>query len=231
LGTILFNLDLPNATRYARSKKRDPDGRVMEVELPPFEERKLPVFDLMGEISRSVADPRQEVAEVVVTDPMGELYRRLLEEVSNRSIHPTFDHRLWVTTQIERYCRFLCELPTISAIFVCHELPVKDESTESFERLPFTGTTNINLGAKLMSMVDVIAYAGVSVQENGAKEYGAQLIIDQGRRGGDRFDCLGDYRPLDLKDWFAAIAGAEVADLSAETSSEEPAGKPVAEAA
>lgn len=230
-GILLFNNDLPNATRFARSGSRDPDGRILELEVPAYVKGQQHILDLMTEVSNAVARP-QDFCDTVITDPMGELYRRLLDEQASRSLKPTFDHRLAVTTYIERYCRFLCELPHISAIFVCHELPVKDEATESFEKLPFTGTSNTNLGQKLMGMVDIIGYTqGVEDDETGEVGYYAQLMSGKGRRGGDRFDCLGTHRRLDLAEWMqvitAADSGRSVAPVStlppADTPSPEPA--------
>jgi hypothetical protein len=86
---------------------------------------------------------------------------------------------------------------------------MKDEATETVEVLPFTGSaSNPSLGRKLMSMVDVIGYTARVEQEDGNVQYVAQLIPAKGRRGGDRFDVLGDFRPLDLSEWFAAMAAA-----------------------
>jgi hypothetical protein len=208
---LLFNCDLPNATRYARRREGD---RVREILLPPFVEGRRPILEIMLEIQVETM-AGTSFADVVVVDPISELYRRLLDEVSNKAMKPSFDHRLAVTVYIERFCRMLCEAPPAS-VFVCHELLVKDEATESFERLPHTGTTNTNLGTKLMGMVDIIGYCGVSRQEGGAKEYGAQLFPGDGRRGGDRFDVLGDYQPLDLVYWWELIAAQKVVSTEPE---------------
>ena len=209
-GVLLLNLDRKARTRFARSKKRDPEGRIHEIAIPPFEavdgKVKRHVLDLMGEISRSVAEP-QDFFDWVVIDPIGELYRRLLEEESNRAIHlgtQGLNMRLAVTTHIERFCRFLADCP-INSVFVCHELTEKDEATETFERLPFTGTTNTNLSGKIMAMVDIVAYTGVKQQEDGSKHYLAQLYPGGGRRGKDGFDALGDSRELDLAEWVRVI--------------------------
>lgn len=218
-GTLLFNLDLPNATRYARSRKRDPEGRIQELELAPWMSwedatragvSRTPLLDLMGEVSTAVADPRQDFCEAIAVDPVGELYRRLLEEQSDRTMRPNYDQRMAVITYIERFCRFLCEIPTISAVIVCHELMF--DTDEGIEYLPFVGSKNSsqgNLGQKLRGMVDIVAYTGIIRHEDGEKEYMAQLITEKGRRGGDRYDCLGDMRPANLAEWFETIAQYE----------------------
>jgi hypothetical protein len=95
---------------------------------------------------------------------------------------------------------------------------VKDEETESFERLPFTGTTNTNLGQKIMGMVDIVGYTGVVAdEETGEKRYMAQLVPGLGRRGGDGFDCLGDSADLNIADWIEKIKEHEAAPAAAPT--------------
>lgn len=208
-GVLYLNADLPNATRYVH--KHNPEGRIMEVEIPPYVEGQHPVENLMVEISNTVADPKQTIVESVVVDPVGELYRRYIEELSKRSVSPSLNHHLTTGVQIERFCRFLCTAP-VNAIFVTHELPVKNESTGEVWSLPFTGTQNPSLGQKLMGMVDVLAYAGVVEQEDGKKAYMAQLITAKGRHGGDRFSCLGDMRTMDLAEWVKVIEDSELAE-------------------
>jgi hypothetical protein len=93
----------------------------------------------------------------------------------------------------------------VDTVFVCHEFPVKDEASGQFERLPYTGTTNPALGQKLMGMVDIVGYTGVIERDDGTRTYAAQLFTAAGRRGGDRYDVLGDFRALDLAEWFSRI--------------------------
>jgi len=194
-GVLLLNMDLPNASRFARS--RHPDGAVMEVAF----EGMATLIAVSNAIAQQGTD---RMVETVVIDPIGELHRRLLEEASNRAIRPTLNQYGDVGVHIERFCRYLCEQP-VNVVICCHESPVKDETTGALERLPFTGTSNPALGQKLMAMVDVVGYTGVVEQTDGSHSYVAQLINDRGRRGGDRFDVLGDWRTLDLAQWFALI--------------------------
>lgn len=199
-GILLLNADLPNASLYAH--ERDTEGRIQEVALTQ-------PMDTLIEVANAIkqqGDGEDRFFDTVVVDPVSELQRRMLEEASDRSVHPSLPQYLSAQTHLERFCRMLCEAP-VNSVIVCHELPVKDEGTGTIERLPNTGTTNPSLGQKLMGMVDVIGYTGVVVQEGGGKEYRAQLINDRGRRGGDRFAVLGDWRTLDLAEWFAVIHG------------------------
>jgi hypothetical protein len=189
---LLLNLDLPNAAHYAKSL--DTEGRIMEVDFQGL--------DTLIDVHEALR--KDDTAECVVVDPVGELHRRLLEERSKRAIRPSIDAYGDVSVHVERFCRSLCEMP-ITTVFVCHEHPVKDESTGTMERLPYTGTSNPALGQKLLGMVDIVGFTGVVHQPDGTKAYLAQLVHDRGRRGGDRYDVLGDYRPLDLAEWLEVI--------------------------
>lgn len=196
-GVLLLNVDLPNASHYARSK--DAEGRISEV----FFEGLETLTDIYAALAQE-----QNLIETVVVDPVGELHRRLLEEQSKRAIRPTLPQYGDVSVYVERFCRYLCEAP-VNAVIVCHEHPVKDESSGQVERLPYTGTTNPALGQKLLGMVDIVGYTGVIEAEDGSRTYAAQLFSQNGRRGGDRFDRLGDYRTLDLEEWFEVLNAEE----------------------
>jgi hypothetical protein len=106
-----------------------------------------------------------------------------------------------VITHIERTCRALCASPAFNTVLVLHDIPVKDEASGEVERLPGTGTTNPALGRKLMSMVDVIGFTAELQTESG-RQFVAQLVDQKGRRGGDRFDVLGEFRETNLTEWF-----------------------------
>ena len=193
-GAVLYiNADLPNATAFAKS--RDPEGRIMEVEIDGL--------DTLGEIANAAT--QNPTWDAVVVDPIGELHRRLLESASNRAVRPTLNQYGDVSTHLERFCRFMCEAP-VNFIIVAHELQTKDEALGTIDRIPYTGTSNPALSQKLMGMVDILGYTGVVEQEDGGRQYVAQLVNEAGRRGGDRFNVLGEWRPIDLADWFE-VAG------------------------
>jgi len=192
-GTLLLNADLPNASQYAR--EQDTEGRIMEV-----------AFEGMATMIDTVLALRsdeQRIAEIVTVDTIGECYRRLLEESSDRAIRPAINTYGDVSVHLERFCRALCELPIVT-VFICHDHPVKDEASGQMVRLPWTGTTNPALGQKLMAMVDIVGYSGVVPTEDG-KVYAAQLVSQQGRSGGDRYDALGDWQEMNLALWLDRI--------------------------
>lgn len=188
---VLLNADLPNASRYAHSRRE-----ILELQFEGFE--------TLVDVVRALGDGTLDAGTVVV-DPIGELHRHLLEEASNRAVRPTLNQYGDVGVHLERFCRALCEAP-VNTVLVCHEQPVKDEASGVIERLPWTGTTNPALGHKLMGMVDVVGYCGLSERDDGELEYVAQLVNGGGRRGGDRFAVLGLARTLDLSEWFALAA-------------------------
>jgi hypothetical protein len=196
-GVLLLNLDLPNATHFALSQH--PDGSIMVANFEGLQ--------TMIDVSHAIIEQRgqaEPVIRTVVIDTVAELHRRLLEEASDRAVRPTLNQYGDTSTHIERFCRFCCEA-AVNCVIVCHETPVRDEASGQFERLPYTGTTNPALGQKLMGMVDVVGYTGVVEQEGGTHQYVAQLVNGLGRRGGDRFNVLGDWRPLDLSEWVRVI--------------------------
>jgi hypothetical protein len=203
-GSIgLLNCDLPNASWYAH--QRDAEGRIKEIVYEQFETLIEVITELRAE---------GNTLDSVVVDPVGELHRRVLEDQSARAVRPSLNQYGDTSTHIERFCRALCELP-VTAVFVCHEYPVKDEGSGQLERLPWTGTTNPALGSKLMGMVDIVGYTGVVEHENGEREYIAQLVTQQGRRGGDRFGgVLGDWAPVNIERWMSII-GATKEELAA----------------
>jgi hypothetical protein len=190
---LLLNADLPNATWYAHSRASK-GHEIREVEYEGFK--------TLTEIGQGLVKGTLD-AETIVIDPINELYRRLLEEFSNRAVSPSLPTYQTVSVQLERFFRMLCEDQTVNVVLVAHEMPVEDEATNTIERLAATGTKNPSLGQKLMGMVDVIGYTAVVEREDGENAYVAQLVNAKGRRGGDRFDVLGNFREMDLTEWFS----------------------------
>lgn len=212
-GTLLLNADLPNATRYAH--RSNPDGRLLEVQVPPYEEGKLHAMDLIVEISNMIMQPdRPYVFDTVVIDPVGELFRQMLEEQARRQIRPKLNDYGDIGVHLERFCRFLCKAP-VNVVLVAHELAVEDEASGEVTRMPFMGTrkNSAALGSKVLGMVDVIAYTGVVEKDDGSFHYLSQLISGKGRHGGDRFACLGDTNVTDMATWLETIKASEAGTL------------------
>lgn len=202
---LLVNCDLPNATWFAHhSRPEYPDASdLYEVGYESFTATMVGIGEGLRKNDLTFGGAVPEPVQTIAVDPIGELYRLLLEELSDRAISPTLPTYQAVSTQIERWCRALCESQAVNAVFAAHDFPVHDEASDEVERLPWTGTKNPTLGRKLMSMVDIVGFTAVVEKDDGSHAYLAQLINAKGRRGGDRFDVLGDFAPLDLKEWFA----------------------------
>lgn len=202
-GVLLLNFDLPNASRQAHL--RHPDGSIMEPEIPLFTEGSRPLFAFMMTVMKEIQRPDQDLIGTVVVDTVGELYRRLLEEFSNRSVRPSLPTYGEVSVQVERFIRGLCMAPNVNTVICCHDMVLQNGEETVF--IPFTGTKagSADLGAKLQSMVDILGYTAIIEQDGGEKQGIAQLIPLKGRNGGDRFDCLGDWRPLDISEWLDTI--------------------------
>lgn len=151
----------------------------------------------------------------VVVDSLGEVFRVVLDELAAGG-KPSLPNYGDATTKVERFCRSLIGLP-VNVVLIAHEATIKDEEAGHFERLPVTGTSNPQLGTKLMAMVDVVAYCGVD-QKSG--RYMGQLVSAAGRRGKDRTATLGRAAELDLSAWVAAVSGEQEPEESKSNSKE-----------
>jgi len=187
-GPILYlNGDRPNATRFAH--RLHPDS-IREVRVTGLQT----LIDAIQEL-----DSGDYVT--VVVDPIADVYRVVLEDLSERALSPKINDYGDTGTHLERFSRAICEA-SVNSVIVAHETSLKDEETGGFERLPYTGTNNPALGAKLMAMVDVVGYCGVVPGEGEAPpRYMATLVSAAGRRGKDRFGVLGRAAELDVGEW------------------------------
>lgn len=220
-GVRLFNCGIPDETRYARSRRNDPEGRIQEPEIPAYSidasgQPVRHVQNLMREIMLEAydasADPDPDpLIGTVVVDPLGELYRRLLIEESARAKDPSWDHRRAVVTYIEEFCQFLFELPKIHVVVVCHEMQVESDDGVLFRPNAGSKAQSLSgLSPKIEGWANVIAYTGMKALDDGTKRPWAQLFPAGGRVGGDRFGgCLGDERALDLAEWLEVIRAYE----------------------
>lgn len=198
-GKILYaNVDTTNATRFVH--RRNP-GNVFEPEVAEFNKDRPVFFAWMVEIMKAAQNGE---FDSVVCDPLSELYRRFLEDITRRNINASLQQRLEVSVQIERFCRALVAAP-VNAIFVCHELEIEGTDDVPGKSLPYTGTSKTTLPQKLLGMVDIVAYTGVTTDDEGKDEYVAQLVPGKGRSGGDRFACLGKVREINIAQWAKEI--------------------------
>lgn len=192
---LYLNCDLPNAMLNPRKMYGDNIDEIRVTGLQTIQ-------DVALNIKAAIRDG--DLAwQTLVVDPMHDLYRILVEDLSDRAARPSLPTIGDVQTHMERFARQMCELP-INTVFVAHETTTKDEASGTVERIPFMGTTNDRPAGKLMGMVDIIGYCGV-VEQEGEVLHQAQLRPANAKRAGDRFDVLGKLRSLDLAEWFTLI--------------------------
>jgi AAA domain-containing protein len=191
---LLLNAEGPDGPNYARQEQ----GRELhEVTVTGYGSLEAAYFHLRD---------RRGDEPTVVVDSLGEVYRVLLEDLSGKAIRPTLPQYGEATVRLERFCRSLRDLPH-HVVWVAGERPIKDEETGGFERLPITGTTNPDLGQKVMAMATVTGYCGYLPPEGGAEAKGrwvAQLYHGHGRRGKDRtgrLNAAGGVLDVNLAAW------------------------------
>jgi hypothetical protein len=192
---LLVNAEGENAARFGRQKHAG--TKINEVEVTGAA--------VLDEVLLHLRDKPTE--KTVVVDSIGEIFIVLLTEIANGG-KPSLPNYGDVTTKIERFCRALRNLP-VNVIFITQERPIQDADGQ-IERLPVTGTTNPDLGTKLMTMVDIVAYVGrvEPTAEGESTRFMAQLVDANGRRGKDRTNTLGKARDLDISEWIKTAAAA-----------------------
>jgi AAA domain len=192
-GPILYlNAEGPNAAMFAR--RQHPGGHILEAPVTGT--------DTLLEAINFASDG----CKTVVLDSLGATFQALMDSVTGGA-KPTLPQYGDVTTAIERFCRHMRDLP-VNFIAVAHEQTVKDEESGVIERLPFTGTSNPQLGVKLMAQADIVGYCGRVKPDNGDAQYLAQLFPGGGRRGKDRTGTLGENRAVDLTEWLTTYIQA-----------------------
>jgi hypothetical protein len=208
---LLLNVDLPNASWFAHQREEG----LYEIGYESFNDTLMVLGQHMKDGDLTFGGLLPEPAETFIIDPVGELYRRMMEDLSGRAVSPSLPTYQAVQVHLERFCRAFCESPLINFVMTAHENPVQDESSGNVEMLLWAGTksNSLHMSQKLMGMVDVVGYTAVVEKEGGGFEYVAQLVNGKGRRGGDRFDSLLEQgqvaRAVNLTEWFNAGAKPE----------------------
>ena len=197
---VLVNADGPDASRKSHAIYGD---KIREL---PFEGA-----ETLREVYLYVTSDDGKDVRTVVLDPLGEIYQKLFEE-----LHPPGSPRKSglaahgdVQTIIERFIRSMRDL-SVNLVLVCHE-EVADLEGEAVRR-PMTGGKK--LPEKVIGMVSIVAYCGVvpaDAEKGTPRRWVGQLIEAGGRRAKDRSEGLGDFRDIDLTEWFATASAAMAA--------------------
>lgn len=194
-GPILYiNADTANATRYIHAKYGD---KIQEIHFKGLE---------TFEVVKAVLKAQPDRFGTVVLDTAGDAFLRIMAELSGNATRPPIQYYQDAYAYVERFWRHVMNAP-VCTVLICHETTEKDEGAGIVERLPYTGTSKVAFGLKLMGIVDIVGYCGV-VEQEGEIAYMAGLRPVNGRRGGDRFDVLGKTEPVDITDWAQRITAA-----------------------
>jgi AAA domain len=203
---LLFNCEQEDSTRFAH--KRDKDKRLIEPIIPPFESGKRSLYDLMGEIAIGARDKSWDG---VILDSAAELYRRLLEEISNKAKRPSFEHRQDATSEFERWLRYMVAAP-VNFTIIAHAMRVEGDDNTSIQ-VPLISSksgSESGIGPKLGGIVGLIAYVR-TIETEGGRQRVAQVRSDDMDLGG-RFPELETdegYRTLDIPEWYK-LAGIKL---------------------
>lgn len=192
-GPILWlNAEGPNALRFARKHSA---SEIREVEVTGN-----------GSLSAAFLYVREGSSGIntVVMDTIGEVYRILLEEISNGK-QPTLQNYGDVNTKLERFIRALRDL-SVNVVLLAHEEIADIEGIPT--RRPVTGGKK--LPEQVMAQVDIVAYTGVvPATEDAPAKYFGQLVEANGRRAKDRSGALGAAREVNLTEWVEIATGKE----------------------
>lgn len=198
---LLLNGDTVNSSRRAH-----------EIAGDSLDEAEIEGLQTLIDVGHLIKTPNAGGYDTIIMDPISDVYRLLVEDLSKRALRPSLPLYGDAGVHLERFCRALCEAP-VNVVLVAHVRPFDRETADGKVSMdvPFTGSsTNPTLGLKIASMVDVIGFTGILRPEDGEPIYAAQLIEQQGRLGGDRFNVIAPdgWAPLDLADWFGRINAA-----------------------
>lgn len=157
---------------------------------------------------------REGEFKTYVFDTAGEIYQALLDEASN-SGKISLPMRGDAVEMLERYYRSMRDLP-VNVVIVAQE-QIEDQD-EEIVRIPQVGPQKPRLSAKVQEFVSILAYVGVIPAEGDKPtRYVGQLIEAAGRKAKDSSGGLGDFRDIDLTEWFATATAAMAAKAEPDT--------------
>lgn len=204
----LLNADMPNASLTAHRTAGD---RLSEVKIPDTVKGKSVVLETMTAIVNLAWS--DSPPDSIIIDTVGELHRRLLEDLSDRAMSPSLPLYRDTNKHVERFVRTLCRAP-VTVVVVGHEFPIHDANGNP-DRLMWTGTksSSESMTDTLMSMVEVIGYTAIMDSKDAERQYVASLVADaeKGRRGGDRYGVLGPWRTVNIEEWVNLIRSGNAA--------------------
>lgn len=192
---LIVNAEGPGGLRFARRHHHATEIRSVQM-------RGRATLD---DVARHLRRPDRD-EQTVVIDTIGEVYEALLIEMGGVG-GPTLQQYGDAARIIERFIRYLRDLPIV-VVLIAHERLVEDGQTGEVTRGPVTGGNK--LPAKVMAMMDVVAYTGVVTGDADTPDrWVGQVVAAAGRQCKDRSGRLGRHRDLDLTEWLRVMAATD----------------------
>ena len=196
---LYLNADRKDGIRFARSLYPDKELREVRVEG-------------IGTLHETIFYVREHPEiETVTIDTVGRTFDLVLRSLAKDDKHATLPEIGHAQTEIERFVEALIE-EDVNVVLVAHDMTMETSGSENDgtllrEQLPMTGTSKPGFSRKLMRLVSVVAFCGVT-GEGEQRRGQAQLIEGWGRRAKDGTGALAGadgIRDLNLSDWAEAI--------------------------
>ena len=198
-GPVMWvNAEGPGALAYPRKVAAERQTALHEVRITRGDD----VPEVLREVVRHIRSGTKPVPATVVVDTLGKLREALVRQIVQQGSKMMLPQYGEVARILNEFVQTLRDEP-VNVVLIAHE-DVKDEGGERIVQ-PLIGGA---LTQSVPGEVDVFAYTGVTVDDDGVARYMGQLVEGRGRRAGDRSGGLGHVRELDLSEWLEAFRAA-----------------------
>jgi hypothetical protein len=208
-GPILWiNAEGPGALAYPRKVAKERGTRIYETRIA----RTISPRPILREVLEHVKASSEPVVRTVVVDTVAKVRDGLIRDIVQPGAKNSIQQFGEVAKILEEFVTIMRDLP-VNLVLLCHE-DIADVDGERIVQ-PLIGGA---LTAKIPGDVDVMAYCGVTLNEDsGQPQYLGQLVGGRGRRAKDRSGGLGQVRPLDLSEWLMAYGAALAGEVDEDT--------------
>lgn len=199
---VWINAEGRNSMAFARKVARERGTTIREVRLEAGTDPRPQLKDAERYLQASFLPDAEERVGTVVIDTMGKL-RDLLADVMI-SGNEKRSRMEWgqINKVLGPLVETLRDMPC-NVVIVAHE-DIDGDAEDRIIRPAIGG----KLTEGIPGDMDVVAYCGVVVPEDGPTRYMGQLVERRGRRAKDRSGGLGRARDLDLTEWLSAFQAA-----------------------
>lgn len=205
-GDLLWiNCEGPGALAYARKTAVLRGSRIHEVRVG----KDTPdVRGVLRGVMQHVSRHHDPNASTVVVDTVGKLREALIGQMVTPGAKNSLQQFGEVAKTLGQFVQYMRDQP-VNFVLLAHE-SVEDAEGDRIIRPQIGGALTEGIPAE----VDVMAYCGRTVDEDGVASYVGQLVEGRGRRAKDRSGALGTVRTLDLSEWLQAYRAALTPDTS-----------------